>query len=67
MMSPWGLETDIAKARSDAFLLGRLIGCADGLTSAELVTCLRTKDAKEISAAANGVYVNSFIYAAPFN
>lgn len=55
MMSPWGLETDIAKARSDAFLLGRLIGCADGLTSAELVTCLRTKDAKEISAAANGV------------
>ncbi|PIK58232.1 putative acetylcholinesterase [Apostichopus japonicus] len=54
MMSPWGLETDIAKARSDAFLLGRLIGCADGLTSAELVTCLRTKDAKEISAAANG-------------
>ncbi|PIK55601.1 putative acetylcholinesterase isoform X2 [Apostichopus japonicus] len=59
MMSPWGLETDIAKARSDAFLLGRLIGCADGLTSAELVTCLRTKDAKEISAAANGVLLTT--------
>lgn len=59
MMSPWGLETNIEKARSDAFLLGRLVGCEDSMTSEDLVACLRNKEAEQIIAGANAVLLTT--------
>ncbi|XP_071824949.1 acetylcholinesterase-like [Apostichopus japonicus] len=53
MMAPWGLETDSEKARSDAFLVGRLAGCEDATNSQELRDCLRQVEEERLIIAAN--------------
>ncbi|PIK55599.1 putative acetylcholinesterase [Apostichopus japonicus] len=53
MMAPWGLEQDTQKARSDAFLVGRLAGCGDATNGGELRDCLRQVDEERLIAAAN--------------
>ncbi|XP_022105571.1 cholinesterase 1-like [Acanthaster planci] len=40
-LSPWVIELDQAKARQDAFEVGRYAGCNESRSSVELATCLR--------------------------
>ncbi|KAJ8035946.1 Acetylcholinesterase [Holothuria leucospilota] len=54
-VSPWAVETDAAKARNDAFWVGRVAGCGNTTTGAELAECLRGVSAEELVKAANAV------------
>ena len=54
-MCPWSLELDKAKARQDAFEVGRNAGCGEIETSAELAECLRVVDTERLNAATTAV------------
>ncbi|PIK49377.1 putative acetylcholinesterase [Apostichopus japonicus] len=58
-MSPWGQETEINNARSDAFLLGRAAGCGLLSSSRDLADCLRGIDAYRLTVAINAVLLQT--------
>ena len=55
--SPWAFQDDKKeKEMEDAYMIGRAMGC-DATESAALVTCLETKNAQELWAAAETVRI----------
>ncbi|XP_033625267.1 cholinesterase 1-like [Asterias rubens] len=58
-LCPWSLELDKAKARQDAFEVGRNAGCGEIETSAELAECLRVVDTERLNAATTAVLLKT--------
>ncbi|XP_072020282.1 acetylcholinesterase-like [Amphiura filiformis] len=56
--SPWALEYDIEKARSEAIEVGEQCGC-DTTSSTALLECLREIPAKNITAATNTIAIRT--------